>query len=199
MNKVTFPIRQGDQGQPVVDLQEALLVLLDKLLVSPDPAEANFLIEGVKAERQHFIFSDATRRTVDVFQGNNALPDSGEVDGHTADKINGLLQQLGALPPDVPPQDGLVQAIQAQTDTLKAQADSLRSIDQNASRLASIDEKLGALGQARSPRRLVSGRVTRTDGQPGAGVLVRAVLNGRHADPAGRGQDRRRRAVRDHL
>ncbi len=174
MNKVTFPIKAGDQGQPVVDLQEALLVLLDQRIVSPDPAQANSLTEGVKAERAHFMFSDATRKAVAVFQGNHGLPATTVVDAATADKINGFLQQLGALPPDAPPTDGLLQAIQAQTDTIKAQTDTLKSIDQGASHLAAIEEKLGALGEARNPRRLVSGRVTRSDGQPGVGVIVAA-------------------------
>ena len=103
MNKITFPLSRRTQGASVLDLQNALLALLERqsLLASDEPIRRE-LTGVLRGEASVPTYGDATTRVVATFQRERRLPPSGEVDGPTADAINKLLRELGLLDAERP-------------------------------------------------------------------------------------------------
>lgn len=106
MNPITFPLEPQMRGQKVADLQDALKFLLDRGAMKameppnrPTAAELRALAEALRAERASKVFGDATRQLVFIFQIQNRLGDHrhGVVDEATANALNALLKELGAL------------------------------------------------------------------------------------------------------
>ena len=102
MNKITFPLKLQMRGQKVADLQDALLLFLERgLLLRGDEAARLELAEGLKTEREAQRFDRYTRTLVSTFQKERQLDPTGEVDEATAQAINRLLQELGVFRPAV--------------------------------------------------------------------------------------------------
>jgi hypothetical protein len=99
MNKITFPLEKGNQGSRVGDLQDALLLLLERSLIFPDDEAARHeLSAALSQERQTQIYGDRTAKVVDAFQGQHQIEgDHGRVDETTAKAINVFLRELGVL------------------------------------------------------------------------------------------------------
>jgi hypothetical protein len=110
MNPITPPIQPNDQGPAVADLQDALLVLVDRKVIQaltapnrPTAEELAGLAEKVRQERAQARFADATRQLVRYFQIQQHLGDqlAGVVESKTAAALNAALDSLGM--PDLPP------------------------------------------------------------------------------------------------
>ncbi len=107
MNKITFPLRQGMRGQKVTDLQNALLLLLEKkrnlfapptpVTHVPQPPDWRKITVELKREREKAYYGKTTKWMVTNLQYHLHLPATGAVDKRTAEAINGLLQELGLL------------------------------------------------------------------------------------------------------
>lgn len=104
VQKVFPPLRIGDNGEQVVNLQDALRFLVDKgRLKIDDPSEKERLLRGLSGERDRQTFGDnGTLLLVSLFQDQRGLSTTGEIDESTADALNQLLSVLGAF--DRPPQ-----------------------------------------------------------------------------------------------
>lgn len=101
MNPIQPPLRQGDQGLKVTNLQETLLFLISKAPTRfgfRDAVSAAELVPKIEAEKADAVFKDATNGAVVRFQGANQLDRSGIVDDPTAKALNALLRELGAFP-----------------------------------------------------------------------------------------------------
>lgn len=144
MNKITFPLETGKQGPEVGDLQAALQIFLDKaVILANDEGARRELTAALRHEQAEQIYRDATGKLVSIFQEERHLEASGTVDERTANTINALLCEFGVLDEEG---DGWTQVV----ETLKAQGQTLSAINLGTDRLASIDEKIGALGKAPS-------------------------------------------------
>lgn len=130
MNRITFPLKFQMRGTAVADLQDGLLLLLDKSRFQMSEADRQAFIKRLRVERADSFYSDATRKLVGIFQEQNRIQPTGDVDERTAAALNAILKELGAFDPQPAPAVEL--------------------------------------------RRAVSGRVTRSDGQPLASATVRA-------------------------
>src|SRR6267154_5834490 len=109
MNPITPPIQPNDQGPAVADLQDALLILVDRKVIQaltapnrPTAEELAGLAEKVRQERTQSRFADATRQLVRYFQIQQHLGDqlAGVVESKTAAALNAALDSLGM--PDLP-------------------------------------------------------------------------------------------------
>ncbi|WP_127493666.1 neuraminidase-like domain-containing protein [Paenibacillus glycanilyticus] len=139
MNKIIFPLKPGDRSPEVGDLQDALQLFLDKaIIMSGNDSFRQELAAMMQQERVDQVYKDGTIKLVSIFQEERHLADSGVVDETTAAAINEILQELGVL------NEGLAQL----ADALKAQVQTLNSINAGTDHLASIDEKIGSLGRA---------------------------------------------------
>jgi hypothetical protein len=98
-HKVSHPLKMSDNGVEVVNLQDALQLLIDKnKLLIEDPAAKERLLRALASERTRQVFGDnGTLRLVQLFQTQQQLRSTGEVDEITADMINKLLKELGAI------------------------------------------------------------------------------------------------------
>src|SRR5882724_4947913 len=106
MNPITSPLQPGDQGPAVADLQNALLLLVDRKVIvaltapnQPTAEELKALAERVRLEQTHSRFADATRQLVLHFQIQQHLGDqlAGLVETKTAAALNAALNQLGEV------------------------------------------------------------------------------------------------------
>jgi len=100
------PIKPGDTGPPVANLQEALFVLLQRNLIRafddpnhPTLEELAKLIETLKREHAQSLFGDATQQLILHFQVQQGLGRhlGGIVEAPTSDSINEWLKSIGAF------------------------------------------------------------------------------------------------------
>ena len=111
MEPIIAPIKTGDTGAAVANLQDALLALLEQKKILqppgttglPTPDELQKLTEGLKQERDQSQFGKATQQLIIDFQVQQGLPGSVRdlgVEEKTADKLNELLKAIGAFDGD---------------------------------------------------------------------------------------------------
>jgi hypothetical protein len=109
MNPIVSPLKPGDQGPAVADLQDALVLLVDRKVIQgaappnhPTADELVGLAVKVRAERTQSRFADATRQLVIDFQNQQHLGGDqlgGVVETKTAAALNAALDKLGVLSP----------------------------------------------------------------------------------------------------
>ncbi|MEX8518445.1 MAG: neuraminidase-like domain-containing protein [Leptothrix sp. (in: b-proteobacteria)] len=109
MQVIVAPIKPGDTGAQVSNLQDALLALYEKQVIHaaiapahPDASELGALIEAFKAERDAATFDGSTKQVVYLFQLQQFLKladdrDLGSVEEKTAARLNDILQSFGAI------------------------------------------------------------------------------------------------------
>lgn len=105
MNKITFPIKLGDKGAAVADLQKALLAFIENNAILRDHPEIRKKLSApLKKEREGQAYGKATAELVQIFQKEHRIDLPGEVvDEKTADAMNALLEKLKLLDqPDTP-------------------------------------------------------------------------------------------------
>lgn len=102
MNSIRTPLRAGEVGPAVVDLQEALLFLIDRKVIQaleppsePTSGDLRRLAESITSEHAQSTFDKATQELVGIFQKQRQLSSTGEVDEDTATSMNALLVELG--------------------------------------------------------------------------------------------------------
>ena len=116
MQAIQAPIKPGQSGPEVVNLQDALFALLERDIIwplnapdRPTPEALVKLTEGLKQERVESLFGAATGQFVMDFQIQQGLGDHLRdvgVEEKTADKLNEWLKRLGLL--DIPEPEGFV-------------------------------------------------------------------------------------------
>lgn len=100
MKKIIFPLKLGTKSPEVSNLQEALQLLLDKsIILQNDEAARKELSAGLQEERAKQTFGDFSTKVVSIFQKEQNLDSSGNIDKKTVNALNGLLQEKGLLPP----------------------------------------------------------------------------------------------------
>jgi hypothetical protein len=103
MKRIIPPIKRNDQFSAVANLQSALLLLVERNIFrtdsTPTPEELNQLAAGIRKESQSSSDGDSTWRLIRIFQFQQGLGDhlNGVVEQTTADRLNVILQELGAL------------------------------------------------------------------------------------------------------
>lgn len=99
MNKITFPLSQGDRSQEVADLQDAMLELVNReaLLTTSPPRMRQQLLNELRRERANQSYGAITSRMVQQFQEEKGLRTDGAVGAGTAAALNALLTELGLL------------------------------------------------------------------------------------------------------
>lgn len=99
LHKITPTLKMNDAGEEVVNLQDALRLLVNKdRLKIGDPATEARLLRALAGERERQVFGHkGTLPLVKLFQTQQHLEPSGQVDAATADALNELLEELGEL------------------------------------------------------------------------------------------------------
>lgn len=101
MEQVTFPLTPRMKGPEVANLQAALHALIDRrVLLHDDEAARRKLSAALRRELAKSAFGSATGKLVGLLQEQHHLHPTGEVDGATAEALNGVLRELGALTPE---------------------------------------------------------------------------------------------------
>ncbi|MEQ1530906.1 MAG: peptidoglycan-binding domain-containing protein, partial [Methylococcales bacterium] len=89
VNLIIPPLRRNGQGADIVNLQEALLLLIDRQIVPLSAEDSKFYSDGLKSEQQKQIYNDYTEKLIGVFQQQFStkfqLTVNGLVDTPTAD------------------------------------------------------------------------------------------------------------------
>ena len=105
MNRISFPLKLQMSGIAIADLQNALQILLKhQRLLANHPAAKDELSNELNAEQQQQYFDGMTAKLVSIFQHENQLENSGEVDEATAKVLNQMLEELGVLDPAPEPE-----------------------------------------------------------------------------------------------
>src|SRR5437764_8167566 len=97
MKPVISPLKLGDHGADVVNLQDALLLLVDKGRIQLSAAEAQSLKNLLSQEQHDQAYKDGTSKAVALFQQQHQQQSTGTVDAPTAAALNQILKDLGAL------------------------------------------------------------------------------------------------------
>jgi len=106
MKPVIAPIKSGDTGPSVTNLQEILQALIDRQLFKildapnrPTLEELQKLAQLLKEERSQSLFGKASQQLVRYFQIQQGLGDNllGVVEDKTAARLNEILKSLGLL------------------------------------------------------------------------------------------------------
>ncbi|GHO71423.1 hypothetical protein KSC_103150 [Ktedonobacter sp. SOSP1-52] len=98
MKPVISPLKFGDHDTDVANLQDALLLLIDKGRIQLSAAEAQTFKNLLSQEQQAQTYKDGTSKAVALFQQQQHLQQStGAVDAPTAAALNQMLKDLGAL------------------------------------------------------------------------------------------------------
>lgn len=109
MQPIVPPIRSGEKGAQVANLQEALLFLIKNEIIKaldapnrPTADELKKLILQLRIETREASYGDATTMLVRIFQLQQQLGDrlNGIVEEATAKRMNELLRQLNAFGED---------------------------------------------------------------------------------------------------
>ena len=99
VKKIAAPIKSGDRGDAVGNLQDALLLLMRKNIFQPTEDQRGFLDDELPKERNEQVYKRVTTKAVAIFQDQHQLrvEHQGEVDALTADVLNRELDELGAF------------------------------------------------------------------------------------------------------
>ncbi len=104
MKKISFPLTLLLKSPAVGDLQTALKFLLAKAAILQ--SNPRMRLQRSKALKVDSTYGPTTAKVVAAFQEENRLQASGDVDEATANALNRLLKEFGALdvPPATPPE-----------------------------------------------------------------------------------------------
>jgi Neuraminidase-like domain/Salmonella virulence plasmid 28.1kDa A protein len=98
MRPITPPLTRNSQGSEVTNLQDGLLLLLNRqFFQSIDANELQAYREGLLKEKAARIYGKITAKLVAIFQEQSKLQATGEVDAPTAEILNRVLRELGAF------------------------------------------------------------------------------------------------------
>ncbi|MBP1990485.1 neuraminidase-like domain-containing protein [Paenibacillus eucommiae] len=97
MNKIVSPLKLRMTGVGVADLQAALRLILEKNLFRFSEEERRALEARLSAEQERAIFDKMTLKLVSMFQEQQGIEPTGEVDEKTAEVLNALLKKWNAL------------------------------------------------------------------------------------------------------
>jgi len=153
MPPITFPLRLGDRGSEIINLQNGLLFLLRRGWFQFDPQEQQKLEAVLLEEQQRQFFSDnATYQLLKRFwEQTGVQPQIEGVDQTTAEALNKILRERGAfsgVADEVLPEiNKKLDAIIGSTERLVSIDNQLGKIEGNLShhnnQFGSIDFKLG--------------------------------------------------------
>ena len=87
MKPIVSPLKLDDHGADVVNLQDALLLLIDRDLIQLSEAERQSFKDLLSQERQDQAYQDGTSKAVALFQ-QHQQQSTGAVDAPTADAFN---------------------------------------------------------------------------------------------------------------
>lgn len=107
MERIIPPIRPQDQGPSVANLQQALLFIVEKRQLTPSNLTLAQWQQALQPERMAQSFGQVTRRLFVALLNDLNLPNTDFVNETTAERLNQILEALGAfLPTPPPPSDG---------------------------------------------------------------------------------------------
>src|SRR5262245_59866438 len=102
MKPVKAPLKVGDKGPEVTNLQDSLKFLIDRQAIRMPESDGTSLLERLARDREHEIYSNSgTWPIVQLFQREHGINQRGELDEMTANTIDKRLQEFGGL--DGPP------------------------------------------------------------------------------------------------
>jgi len=98
MNQIVFPLQPGIEGAALDDLQIALELFLDQGKILPnEPNRRHEWAPILEQERAQHHYGVLTSSLVSIFQSEQNLQNSGNVDVTTANRMNALLIEMGVL------------------------------------------------------------------------------------------------------
>ena len=98
MRPITPPLTRNNQGSEVVNLQDGLLLLLNRqFLRSIVASDLQTYLERLRNEQIAQAYGKVTTRLVAIFQEQSQLTATGEVDAPTAEALNEILRGLRAF------------------------------------------------------------------------------------------------------
>ena len=97
MEAIVDPLRPGDSGATVGNLQDALTELARRGAFAVPSDRLDALLRALENERERQTYGNATRELVAQLQTQQTSPSNGAVDKPTADALNHLLQSFGLI------------------------------------------------------------------------------------------------------
>lgn len=98
MKAIAPPINRNSQGSEVTNLQDGLLLLVNRqLLRAINPNELQGYLQELRKEQIAQAYGDVTTKLIALFQEQSQLKVTGEVDVPTAEALNRILKEIGAF------------------------------------------------------------------------------------------------------
>ena len=103
MDKIEAPIRPQDKGPAVVNLQQAMLFIVEKRQLTPANRTLASWKDSLSGEIANQLFGQGTLQLLLALLPALHLPGANFVTPDVADALNKVLQDLGAFAPVPPP------------------------------------------------------------------------------------------------
>src|SRR5262245_60941892 len=97
MKRIVAPIRFGERGEAVANLQEALLFIVRTKPLRPDERDADQWQVALTDEMREQTFRERTLRLLNGVQNPLNLPRTEVIDDGQAERLNRELEALGAF------------------------------------------------------------------------------------------------------
>jgi hypothetical protein len=193
MQTIVAPIKPGESGPEVDNLQAALLALLEREIIKaldapdrPTKEELQRIAEGLKGERDRSTFGASTVQLLMYFQIQQGLGDNLRdvgVDEKTAAKLNQLLKKLGLLE-IVEPDGFIVRGTVSDSDGQPVSGAVVRAFDRDMRKKPPVgDAETNVQGQfiiRYGPSQFASGDEPTA---PGPSLIVRAFTGDQQIGP----------------
>jgi hypothetical protein len=147
MEKILAPIKAGDKGLAVANLQQAMLFIVEKRQLAPSNRPLGFWKEALTNEISNQLFGERTGQLLSALLPLLHILPAGFVTQPIADALNKLLADLGGVTPPSPPSPSPPPPVEVDHPTLKFTVDgkvfsSLRAgVDQL--RVQILDKNVG--------------------------------------------------------
>lgn len=106
MNKITYPLKKGDKGLSVVNLQDALFVLLEQEAISPVNRRQLLVWKtGLASERTTKTYGTTTSAIVSQLQQDQNIQPDGDIGPQTTVVINKRLHEWGIIEHPIGPEN----------------------------------------------------------------------------------------------
>src|SRR5260370_23197065 len=103
MDKIVAPIRPQDKGPAVVNLQQAMLFIVEKRQLTPANRSLASWKDSLSGELANQLFGQGTLQLLLALLPALHFPGADFVTPPVADALNNVLQDLGAFTPPPPP------------------------------------------------------------------------------------------------
>jgi hypothetical protein len=140
MRPISYPLMFDQQDREVANLQRGLLFLIEHEVIALSESDRLLMIEALANEQGKTLFGRITARIVSIFRSQHGLQPGSEIDQATAEALNRVLVELGAISPPTPQLRRLVSGVVCRENGQLLQGSLVRAIHEVEASVISLGD-----------------------------------------------------------